>query len=492
MPELPQGAKKVVRPQGARLADDPNREGIITSTARQFVGGLEDVTELIAGPLEETFGTILIGSEGVEFVGPSEVRRRKQEGDFPRLGGGTREEPTDIFGSAARVAGQTAAAAPILGTAAAAASVPARAATKLGRAAQFPQKLIAQAGQTFARSPGAVTSVETALGASAGAGGFVAKQIFPDSDAAQFVGEIIGGTAPSLTPTGLAIRAAGGVRNAIKIVRHPFTEIGGRKRAAARAQRAAPTEQREQALTELDRPTIVDPETGKPVLTPAQRTGEQGLLSLERAVMESSEELTRHSDIRIAHANEVIQRSLTSLGDQPAAAAVPIQDAQRYLDNLLDTRVRIAAQRVDERVTELGPKASREQTNLVAREELEKALGSARAQEQELYAVIPEKTAAPFSETKSQFNTIIRSLGKAQQSDIPAVAKRFLSEESDEFFGKNLPVGFKKGETTIQELRALQSKLRETARNSRAGDKRNLNKARISDEIGRASCRERV
>lgn len=486
MAELPQGAKKVVRPTGARLAEQAPQESRVTSIARQFVGGIEDVTELIAGPLEETFGTVLIGPEGVELVGPSEVRRRKQEGDFPRLGGGTREAPEGMFETAARFSGQTAAVAPIIGRMAGAVSVPARAPTAIGRAAQLPQKLIAQAGQTFARSPVATAAVETALGATAGAGGFVASQIFPDSDAAQLVGEVMGGTLPTLTPTALVVRAAGGVRNAIQIARRPFTEIGGQRRAAARAQRSVPLEQREQAITELDRPTTTDPETGEAVLTPAQRTGEQGLLSLERAVMESSEELTRAGDAQIAHANEVIQKSLNRLGEKSSSATVPIVEAQRYLDNLLETRVRVATQRVDERIEQLGKGVSREQSNLIAREELDKALQAARAQERELYAAIPETTAVPFTEAKSQFDILVKQLGKAQQGDVPAIAKRFLGDDSSEFFGKNIPVGFRKDETSIKELRALQSKLRETARNARSGDRPSLNKARIADELADA------
>ena len=450
----------------------------------QVIAGFMDVVGLLAEPLEKLvpLGGVSITSEGLEFVGPSEFNRARAEGEIPFPGAAT-EKPTDIFGSAARTAGQTLAAGPILGRAAGLVSKPVQATTKLGRLKQFPRKITAQVGETFARAPVKTTAVETLFGASAGAGGFVAAKIVPDSDTAKFVGEIVGGTAPAFTPTGLAIRTAGGARNLVQVVKHPFTEIGGRRRAAARAQRATPLEQRELAATELDRPTTIDPETGKPVLSPAQRTSDPGLLSLERAVVESSEELTRQADNQIAHANEVIQRSLTELGEHPASAAVPILEAQRYLDNLLDTRMRIAAQRVDERIVELGPKISREQANIVAREEIEKALQAARAQETELFDAIPETTAVPFSRTQSAFESFVKELGQPQQSDIPSIAKRFLSQQSDEFFGKNVPKGFRSYETRIKEIRALQSKLRETARNARAGDRRNLNKARIADGL---------
>ena len=482
MADLPKGAARI-SPSGARPAVKDKEESFVTGVARQFVGGLEDITDLIASPLESTFGTVLVGPGGVEFLGPTEVRKRKQTGDFPRLGGGTREQPTDIFGASARFAGQTAALAGPVGRLAGTVAAPTAAATRVGRVAQFPQKIVAQAGQTFAKSPVATTAVETGFGATAGAGGFVASKIFPDSDAAEIVGQLVGGTAPALTPTGLLIRTSGGIKNALRILRHPFTEIGGRQRAAARAQRSVPIEKREEVLKQLEKETTIDPETGKPVLTPGQRTGEPGLLSLERAVMESSEELTRISDLRISHANEVIQRSLVELGDPSASAIPPIKEAQRYLDNLLDTRLRISAQRVDERILELGPKASREQANLVAREEIEKALLSARLQEKELFDVIPETTAVPFREVKATFNSFLKELGKPQHTDIPDVAKQFLGDKSKDFFGKHTPAGFKKDETTIREMRSLQSKLRAEARNARSGDKKNLNMARIADDL---------
>lgn len=450
----------------------------------QFIAGLNDVTGAIASVPESLFGTVSFGPEGIEFLGPKAASERREAGGFTDFPGAATEEPTSLFGKGLRVAGQTAALGPILGRAAGLVKAPVVAITRIGRIAQFPKKLIAQAGETFARSPVASTLVETGLGFTAGGGGFVAQQIFPDSDTAVFVGEIMGGTAPAVMPMRLAIRAGGGLRNIYQTIKHPFTEIGGKRRAAARMQRAATPEQRAEVFSELEKPTTIDPDTGKPVLSPSQRSGVPGPLSLERAVMESSEELKRAGDIQIAQANVVIQKSLSDLGgDTPTAAEVPIKEAQQYLSNLLETRVRIAAQRTDERIAELGPKASREQLNIISREEIERALTDARIQENEFFSIIPESTAVPFNKTKSSYDAFVRQLGKPSQGDIPAIARRFLSKDSDEFFGKNIPKGFQKTETRIKELRALQSKLRETARNARVGDKKNLNKARIADEL---------
>ena len=491
---LPKGAKKIVMPQGAKVIEETQESttekkslfGFKRDIASQFLSGIQDITSLIASPLEKTIGAPTIGPEGLSYKSPEEIEQLKEEGQYRGIPGAAREDPDSIFGKGSRVAGQTATLGPVLGRAAGFVKAPIPAGTITGKIAQFPKKLTAELGKRFAEAPIKTTIAETGLGFTAGAGGYTAGKIFPDSDAAVFIGEVIGGTAPVLMPTRLAIRAGGGLRNIYQTIRHPFTGIGGRSRAAARAQRAGGPEERLAALKELEKPTTVDTVTRKPVLTPAQRTGDPGLLSLERAVMDSSEELRRAGDRSIAHANETIQKSLEGLGGETSAAEVPIKEAQDYLSNLLETRVRISAQRADERISELGPKASREQLNLVAREEAEKALAAARTQENELWEAFSPDLSTPFSKSKARFNAFRRELGQAQQGDIPAVATRFLSENSDEFFGKHLPVGFRKGETRIKELRALQSKLRQEARNARVGDKRNLNKARIADEIADA------
>lgn len=449
----------------------------------QFVAGLDDITQLIELPFQKTKGTFQISSEGIEFFSPEETVRAKAEG---RLGlpGRATTEPTSLFGKGMRLAGQSAAAGPILGKFAAFVPKPVPALTKLGRFKQLPQKLVAGTGEAFVRAPIATTAIETGLGFTAGATGFIAQQMFPDSDTAVFIGEIVGGTAPALMPIRLATHAAGGTRKLFRKVRRPFTPEGGRERAIARVQRAATPEQRVEALQELEAPTTIDPATGEPVLTIAERTGEPGLLALEQSVMESSEESTRLGDVNIAHANEVIQTSLDEIAEGALEApGVSVRESQEYFAGLFDVRVRIAAQRIDERLAELGPKASREQLNRIASEEIDGVLAAATKHQKQLYDAIPENTAVPYSNAKAKYDLFIRQLGKPQQGDIPDIAKRFLNDNSDEFFGSNIPPGFLKDETRIKDLRGLQSKLREVARNARSGDKKNLNKARIADEI---------
>lgn len=475
---------------GGVPVEEEEKPGAFKTIGSQFLAGLHDITGFISKPLSKTFGDIVVGPNGIEILSPEEATAEIEAGGIGIPGMAT-QEPTDVIGKGSRFAGQTAAIGPILGRMFGLVRAPAAVSTAVpagqaGGTGVLGQQLAHTIGKTFAKAPLTSTAIETGLGFTAGAGGGIANEIFPGSDVAEFTGQVIGGTAPALTPTGLLLRSGRFVRGLYQRARHQFTDKGGFERAAARAGRAAPPEQRVKALEELKKETTIGPD-GKPVLTPSQRTGDEGLLSLERAVQESSETLKRGGDQQIAQANKVIQDSLSDLGKAPSQSAfVPIVEAHNYLDNLLNTRIRIAAQATDERIAALGPKVTLEQSNLIAREELQGALDAAVTQQRELYALIPEKTAVPFRATENAFINLRSDLGRAQQSDIPEVAKQFLSKGSRDYFGKHRPSGFKTGETEIKELRSLQSKLRAEARNARAGDKKNLNMARIADDIADA------
>lgn len=378
------------------------------------------------------------------------------------------EDPETLSGRAGRFSGMASTfAVPgggAAGTVSRSAATGGRALTRLARGAR---NLVSDAGRTFRDKPIRTTAAEAGLGATAGAGGFVAEQKFPGSDAARVIGEVVGGVSPALLPTRLATR--GGQKIAEK-VRHPFTESGGRGRAARRFERATPGG-RGQAGQALDQPTTIDPEAGLPVLTPAQRTGDPGLLSIERSVMEETESLQRVSDEQIARANQVLQQRLRGEGD-PSQTAATLADAQGRLGSALNTRLRVAARKADERIEGLQAKASREQANRVAREEIEKAFADARAQEKALFKAIPEKAPVPTTRGREAFVRAVSETGKAQRGDIPGVARRLLG-----------PGGL--GETTtIKELRSLQSSLRETARRARAADRNN--QARIAEDIADA------
>lgn len=385
------------------------------------------------------------------------------------------DDPEGLAGRAGRLSGQAATFAVPAGGAASAiprsAATGGRALTRVGRGLR---NFLSDAGRTIRDRPIRSTAAEAGLGASAGAGGFMAEQKFPDSDASRVIGEILGGTAPALTPTSLAARGGRAAVGTARRLRQPFTQTGGRRRATERFERATPG-RREQAAEQLDQPRTTDSETGQPVLTPAQRTDDPGLMSIERAVVDESEALQRGADEQIARANQVIQQQLRETGGDPSAASATFQDARQRLQTGLNTRLRIAAQRSDERIEGLEQNASREEANRIAREEIESAFSDARRQERELFEAIPQDAPVPTTSSQESVTRAVSEVGEAQRGDIPSAARRLLNPDAERFLGDT---------SNVQELRSLQSKLRETARRARSADRNN--QARIADDVADA------
>lgn len=455
---------------------------------RQFAGGAADVASTVAGlpadvinyaasftAPEGSDARIPLGSQDIRgfMTEHADVLPGVSQGDLPASG----EEPETLAGQSGRLAGMAAGSLPFMAGGLSQVS--------RGRPGQIGRNIAADLGEEMARKPTRFAGVETGLGATAGTGGYYAEQAFPESDSAKLVGEVLGGVAPIgvVSGGGAAIRKAAsvlpGVRAVVgvgkrlgKKVGESITPRGAGKRASGRVDRA--TEDREAALKEMQNADTLEG------LTPAQQTGDQGLLELEKSVMQSSDALRRQSDEQIANMDQVIRESMKELGGDvsPEATRETFEAAQNHLRNLLDTRVRIAAQNADERLERLGPKTPREEANRIAREEIEKAMKDVRAQERELYNRIPEDTEVPFLNSQQTFENIRNSLSKAQQEDIPSVAKKFLSPDSEDYLGK---FSDKPGVTKIREVRGIQSKLREDARIARSNGQ--YNRARISDEI---------
>lgn len=484
-----QGGRQGVRPEQAERAREEPGENEETSKRpadrEALVQNAREFSNRVRGE-RRTQVTETLGEFGSQFLrGVADVAGPMAGfGATPRLSGEeigrglpgvAAEDPEGLAGRSGRLSGQAAGLTPTLASGASA--IPRSAATggrMLTRAGRGLRNLLSDAGRTVRQRPVAATTAEAGLGATAGAGGFAAEQKFPDSPAARVIGEILGGAAPALAPVNLARRGGEAAINAGRRLRRPFSESGGRRRATERFERATPGG-REQAAGQLDRPTTTDPETGQPVLTPAQRTDDPGLMAIERSVMEQSEALQRGADEQIARANQLIQQQLRETGGDPSAAAATFQDAQQRLQTALNARLRIAAQRADERIEGLQQNASREQANRIAREEIEKAFDDARAQEKQLFEAIPQDAPVPTTASQEALARSVSEVGRAQRGDIPAAARRFLNPDAEQFLGDT---------SNVQELRSLQSKLRETARRARASDRNN--QARIADDLADA------
>ena len=427
------------------------------------------IAETLGAPVDlANFVLGFIGLESEEPVlGSQQIRR-----GFAALGLAPppgQDDPESLFGSVGKVTGAATSMLLPLGPGVKGAREMAMGIRQAP--SSIPGRMYQDIGRTALEAPGRFLAMETAGAAGAGTAGYWARQRFPDSEAAAFTAEVLGGMGPGavvgmakLVPTVLGVRLA-------RYLARPFTRTGGLHRAEHRMQEVA--RKPETAIEQLAGSEAL-PEAR---LTPAQRTGDEGLLSLERSVIDSSEQLKGEAEDQIAQATRAIRESLAGLGEDipPEKTAETLEEARAYVQSLLDTRVRIAAQRADERIAELGPQATRQDANLIAREELQNALRAARQQEREYWDLVPDEIFLSTARSKEAFQQVVETTSRARQRDIPDIARQFLDPDSNQAFTDM---------ETVRELHGLRSALLEDARKARAANE--FNKARIADDLADA------
>lgn len=421
------------------------------------------ISEALGGPVD--LANALFGAFGLEieepFGGSRSIRRA-----FHALGLAPppdQDTPDTIYGSVGRTVGLTAAAGVLPGGLAAR---PAARALTTGLTAPTTttRGVVQQIGQEVLTRPGTSAAIETGLGATAGGGGFVARNMFPDSDAASFIGEMVGGFTPAAVVSGA--RFVPSVLT-IRVLRKQFTPHGARRRAERRLQQV--TRRPGPAAAEFRAPTTL-PEAG---LTPFQLAGDEGLLSLERTIIESSEALIGRFDEQISNTVNVIRQSLTDLGEgaSPEITKKTLSDARQYITHLAETRLRIAALQADERIADLSPQAGRQAANKIARQELDDALSDIRTQEKEIWAIVPDEFFVPTDTSKAKFAELWKGLSTSQREDMPAIAVKKLHPETGAFGEQD----------SVLEVQGLRSKLLEIGRIASSEEK--FNRARLAYDL---------
>ncbi len=321
---------------------------------------------------------------------------------------------------------------------------------------------------TFGRKPITAVSLEAGAGATAGAGRVAAGD--DATEAEQVLGELAGG----LTFGGLTGLVSGTVSLAgntpgVKLAREilsrilPFSRQGAFEAASKRV--------REQAADpEAAAERVIE---GGP-LTAAQNTGEPGLMALEKDVYEQSALLQKRYEDQLTEASRAIRDSIRLPGS--------VEDAQAFVGNrlertvqALDARVKQAAIAATQRINALAPKRKAAESSAIVREEIDKALATARAQERELWDAVPEDAVIDTKGLFGEFDAIRMSLPRAKRDIIPDKARRFLDRESNERLGDM---------ETVQEVQGLRSALLEEMRKARKDGE--FNKARIISQIEQA------
>ena len=344
------------------------------------------------------------------------------------------------------------------------------------------QGAVSNIGQTAARRPYSFAASETVLGGASGAGGYAAEQLFPNSDAARFVGEILGGGIAEPVKTGVVALGRGSValarrtpvagavfRTWDEIVDSSSAVTAG-ARAAERTSRALAGQTPESAIAAMDEPLLP---AARQLMTPAQLSNVPGLLSLEKSVINSTDTLREKSENQLAELNNILIDSL-SRGSGEGARDIASNTRSDYF-NLLNASVRIAAQKTDEQVTRMIPELGAENANRIARKELNSALDAAVKQEKEFFDLIDGTIPVSSFNTSTAYRELEIAAGIAGKVDLPVEARRL--------FGKK---GKLKGVTTVSEMRTAQSMLRGRARAARVGANPNYNQARMYDNVADA------
>lgn len=328
--------------------------------------------------------------------------------------------------------------------------------------------------QSVARRPGTALALEATGGAGAGAGRRAGQEEFPDNPAMQAVSELAGGVAGAGAP-GAAVATAKRLplislgTKGLKAAFAPFTESGGRA-VASRRMREMAEGSPEDVVAASQRETVAD-------LDPVTKSGDEGLMALRNAVLEEDAKLRGQFRKRTGEAADMLRKALEETGEgvPTAEARDYFQDRQDALVGMLDVRVRQAADAARQRLGALQPRSKRSEASTVVRDEIEAALSDARKQERALWDQVPDDVELSTENSRAAFRRLMDDLPRAQQDDMPDVARRFLDEESNQRLGAT---------ETVKEVRGLRSKLLDEARKARSqGD---FNSARVSEEIADA------
>ena len=339
--------------------------------------------------------------------------------------------------------------------------------------------LLSRVGKTVSESirnsPFLAGVTELFAASGAGAGRMVGEKNFPNNPTAQTVTELAFGLGIGYGPTivGAVARITPGVAMGVRTTERlgraaavPFTKSGARARASRRVRELA------------ENPGIAASRMGRDDgLSPAARTGDRGLLALEREVLKTDAKLRGQFRKERTQTTKNLRKEIEDIGGGGEIATTR-QFLSSRVDRIiaaLDSRIKQAATLSKQRVAALSPVNRAARSSQIVREEVEGALKSARDQEKEFWRNVADQNLFSTKETFQKYADIVDDLSRAQMDNIPDKARQFLDPESNSKFGEV---------ETIKELHGLYSALREGSRTARGAGE--WNKARISDDLADA------
>jgi len=337
-------------------------------------------------------------------------------------------------------------------------------ATGLMRAAMGGAGTMAQAGQTlaapFINAPKATIAGEMAAGAGLNIAGDLSDQATGGNALARSLAEVAGGVAGGLGVSGLARGASALapytpialVARGIKSAALPFTRSGGRIIAEDGVRRMAADPDRAADIL------LRDENVGN--LTPAQQTGEPGLMALERGFAERSPALAESLQGGVAQSRQALDSAARegaqgrTAQDTRAFFEERIKRHETFLTGLLDR----AQQRADAALRDVEPRGRPMAHSEFIRGEVDRAFEVAGRQEQQKWSRVPRTVEIQTSQARAALRSALEETTDVSADSIPGKALKFLGD-GDSAFGDTV---------TMSRLHRLYSEMRKAQREAMA------------------------
>ena len=327
--------------------------------------------------------------------------------------------------------------------------------------------------------------------AAAGAVGGGAREISREAGAPEVVQNLVEIASPALALPG-AIGAVKALRNlpgaqlaargaqATRAAVTPMTRAGAEQVAGRRVRELVGGRERASVLSQTIDPN--DPLS----LTPAQQTGDPNLLGLERQAATENPLLRERLAERAAASKAAAEKAVTEIGgDVSDARSFFSQRLQTFSDNMGNAVARVL-KKGDAEVSSVGALNAETRNSTQAVRKIKESLDTNLAEETRLWGEVPKSALVSSEISREAVEDFIASVPRAQQDDIPAVARRLLGRAS----GKDVSPAEIQDVDSVAEMHGLYSELRRVARTAMAGTDQNKNKARIANEIADAILRD--
>ena len=260
----------------------------------------------------------------------------------------------------------------------------------------------------------------------------------------------------------------------------PMTDSGANAQASARLRELVGGEDRAQELGRS-----IDP--NEPLgLTPAQQTGDPNLLGLERAAASENplvrERLAARAEASQSAAVKGIKELGGEVGDARAFFADRLQTFKSEMTDSIDDAVKSGELSVEGAAPRISEGGASERAVDRVRDALDVELG----RERELWRAVPVEAEVSTQFSREALADFVAETPRAQQDDIPAIAKRLLGRTD----GVDVSPSQIGDDDTVAELHGLYSELRRVARTAVSGTNQNKNLARISNNLADSILRD--